>query len=135
MLSARRRTIDRAHAHVCVCADVDGVRINSMSGVTALAEAVSASSTLRKLAAGYNSLGQNAGRALGEAAARSKHLTELDVSGNLVGLQGGRAICEAVHANLLLVRVDLRFNSLDARTRDELQAAVEARSDVRVQLA
>ena len=45
------------------------------------------------------------------------------------------AICEAVHANALLVRVDLRFNSLDARTRDELHAAVAARSDVRVQLA
>jgi len=43
------------------------------------------------------------------------------------------AICEAVHANALLVRVDLRFSSLDART--QLHAAVAARSDVRVQLA
>jgi hypothetical protein len=106
-----------------------------MVGVGALAKATSVSPALRKLSVGYNSLGQNAGRALGEAAARSKSLTELDASGNLVGLQGGRAICEAVHANALVVRVDLRFNSLDARTRDELHAAVEARSDVKLQLA
>lgn len=88
-----------------------------MPGIIALAEALRSSTSLRKLSIGYNSIGQNAGRVLGDAAALST-ITEIDLSGNLIGLPGGRAICEAVRLNAAMERVDLRFNSFDARHAD-----------------
>ena len=89
---------------------------------------------LTSLAAGYNSLGQNAARALAEASTRSASLTELDISGNLIGLKGGKAICEAVVANARVEHVDLRFNSFDSRTRDLLKETQNMRSGLKVEV-
>ena len=113
---------------------VDGVRVNSMQGITALTEAVGASKSLQRLAIGYNSLGPTAGKAVGDAFAASSSLAELDIGGNLIGLKGGKAICDAALSNRNMTIADMRFNSFDSKTKEQLKATESARSGIKIEL-
>ena len=55
------------------------------------------------------------------------------VSGNLIGSKGGKAIAAALEANPFFTTVDLRFNSLDAPTKQCLEAAAKLRPGLRVE--
>jgi hypothetical protein len=113
---------------------VDGVRINSMKGLAALTEAMAASSSLRKLVIGYNSLGPTAGAAVAAAFAASKSLCELDISGNLIGLKGGRAVCDAALTNRNISHADMRFNSFDTATKEQLKEVEGKRPGLHLEL-
>ena len=113
---------------------VDGVRVNSMAGIIALTEAIGASASLHRLVIGYNSLGPTAGAAVGTAFAVSKSLCELDISGNLIGLKGGKAICEAALSNLQVRHCDMRFNSFDEKTKEQLKEAENKRKGLQLEM-
>ena len=105
---------------------VGGRRIASMEGIAALADAVSQSPSLKKLAIAYNGIGAMGGKAFAEAFGASASLSALDISGNLIGLKGGKAIADALVANPSITSVDVRFNSLDERTKSALKEASSA---------
>ena len=97
-------------------------------------EAVGASKSLQRLAIGYNSLGPTAGKAVGDAFAASSSLAELDIGGNLIGLKGGKAICDAALSNRNMTIADMRFNSFDSKTKEQLKATESARSGIKIEL-
>ena len=74
------------------------------------------------------------GKVIADAVASSKTLSQLDISGNLIGLKGGRAICDALETNPSFTFADLRFNSLDEATKQEIANAVSLRTDLRVDM-
>ena len=105
-----------------------------MAGIIALTEAIGASASLHRLVIGYNSLGPTAGAAVGTAFAVSKSLCELDISGNLIGLKGGKAICEAALSNPQVRHCDMRFNSFDEKTKEQLKEAESKRKGLQLEM-
>ena len=113
---------------------VNGKRAASMEGISVVAQAVGSSTSLTEVNVSYNSIGPMGGKVIADAVASSKTLSQLDISGNLIGLKGGRAICDALETNPSFTFADLRFNSLDEATKQEIANAVSLRSDLRVDM-
>jgi hypothetical protein len=113
---------------------VDGMRVPSMAGINAIADAAVHAPKLRMLSIAYNSIGSAGGKTIADAYAANPNLTELDIGGNLIGLKGGKAVADALETNASFTSVDVRFNSLDGGTKQRLLEAANARPGTRVEM-
>jgi len=107
---------------------INGVRAASIEGISLVAQAASASRSLRELNVSYNGIGPQGGKAIGDAFGGSATLTALDIGGNIIGLKGGKAVAEALRTNAAFVFVDVRFNSLDEATKALLVEVADERA-------
>ena len=107
---------------------INGVRAASIEGISLVAQAASASRSLRELNVSYNGIGPQGGKAIGDAFGGSATLTALDIGGNIIGLKGGKAVAEALRTNAAFVFVDVRFNSLDEATKALLIEVADERA-------
>ena len=55
-------------------------------------------------------------------------------SGNLIGLKGGKAICEAALSNPQVRHCDMRFNSFDEKTKEQLKEAESKRKGLQLEM-